>query len=151
MLFIALTPVLLHITPILGILIGVVAALILVAIIIIVIIRLRGGGIHDDNYKDARLSSSNRECDRNSDKTSMQPLNKDLNSSADSLEEKNPDIVPQNNGDSEYQEEERAFERLNNAPPRTYARLQSAVDSRRGCSYEDYGASIISGSHKNLM
>lgn len=134
---------LLHITPILGILIGVVAALILVAIIIIVVIRLRGGGIHDDNYKDVRLSSADRECEGSSEKNSMQPLNKDLNNSADSLEEKNPDIVPQNNGDSEYQEEERAFERLNNAPLRSYTRLQSADGVRRRCSYEDYGVNII--------
>ncbi|KAF2892420.1 hypothetical protein ILUMI_13758, partial [Ignelater luminosus] len=146
----ALTPVLLHITPILGILIGVVAALVLVAIIIIVVIRLRGGGIHDDNYKDVRLSSADRECEGSSEKNSMQPLNKDLNNSADSLEEKNPDIVPQNNGDSEYQEEERAFERLNNAPLRSYTRLQSADGGRRRCSYEDYGASEITYAELSL-
>lgn len=46
--FTASTPVLLQITPLLGALIGVVAALILVAIIIVVVIRLRGGGDRDD-------------------------------------------------------------------------------------------------------
>lgn len=57
---------------------------------------------------------------------STEPLNKDMNDSVDSLEEKNPDIIPQNNADDEYQDEERAFERLNNAPSvRVYSRLQS--------------------------
>lgn len=42
---------LLQITPLLGALIGVVAALILVAIIIVVVIRLRGGGDRDDKGK----------------------------------------------------------------------------------------------------
>lgn len=49
-----------------------------------------------------------------------------MNDSVDSLEEKNPDIIPQNNAEDEYQDEERAFERLNNAPSvRVYSRLQS--------------------------
>ncbi|XP_017775173.1 PREDICTED: uncharacterized protein LOC108561652, partial [Nicrophorus vespilloides] len=121
------TPVFLHITPILGALIGVVAALILVAIIIVVVIRLRGGGENDDkDYDDGGLSSSGRRCVAGSgDKASTEPLNKDLNDSIDSLEEKNPDIIPQNNMEEDYQDEERAFERLNNASLRTYSRMQS--------------------------
>ncbi|XP_066262993.1 nephrin isoform X3 [Euwallacea similis] len=125
----AATPVLLQITPLLGALIGVVAALILVAIIIVVVIRLRGGGDRDDkDYDDGGLSSSGRRCvaGNNSDKASIEPLNKDMNDSVDSLEEKNPDIIPQNNADDEYQDEERAFERLNNAPSvRVYSRLHN--------------------------
>ena len=117
----ASTPVFLQITPILGALIGVVVALVLVAVIIVVVIRLRGGGDRDDkDYDEAGLglSPNGRRCVSgvsNSDKASTEPLNKDLNDSVDSLEEKNPDIIPQNNGDDDYQEDERAFERLNNA------------------------------------
>jgi hypothetical protein len=105
----------------------VVAALILVAVIIVVVIRMRGGGERDDkDYDDGGLSSSGRRCVAgNADKASTEPLNKDLNDSVDSLEEKNPDIIPQNNGEDDYQDEERAFERLNNAPVRVYGRMHS--------------------------
>lgn len=141
----ASTPVFLQITPILGALIGVVAALVMVAIVIVVVIRLRGGGDSDDKDCDDSgglgLSSSGRRCVSTSgDKASTEPLNKDLNDSVDSLEEKNPDIIPQNNGDDDYQDEERAFERLNNAPIRTYTRLQSPVTGTlgRNGSYDTY-------------
>ncbi|KAF7280023.1 hypothetical protein GWI33_006456 [Rhynchophorus ferrugineus] len=135
----AATPVLLQITPLLGALIGVVAALILIAIIIVVVIRLRGGGERDDkDYDDGGLSSTGRRCvaGNNSDKASTEPLNKDMNDSVDSLEEKNPDIIPQNNADDEYQDEERAFERLNNAPSvRVYSRMQSPNSQTKNGSY----------------
>ncbi|XP_022914060.2 nephrin-like isoform X1 [Onthophagus taurus] len=113
----ASTPVFLQITPILGALIGVVVALILVAIIIVVVIRLRNGDDHEDkDYDDGGLSPSGRRCVAGSgDKASTEPLNKDLNDSVDSLEEKNPDIIPQNNCEDEYMEDERGFERLNNS------------------------------------
>ncbi|CAH1116566.1 unnamed protein product [Phaedon cochleariae] len=134
-------PILLQITPLLGALIGVVAALILVAIIIVVVIRLRGGGDRDDkDYDDSGLSSSGRRCTAaNSDKASTEPLNKDLNDSVDSLEEKNPDIIPQNNAEDEYQDEERAFERLNNATMRAYSRLQSPITQAKNNGTYDYG------------
>ncbi|XP_049821876.1 titin isoform X1 [Aethina tumida] len=138
----ASTPVLLQITPLLGALIGVVAALILVAIIIVAVIRLRGGGDRDDkDYDDGGLSSAGRRCVAgNSDKASTEPLNKDLNDSVDSLEEKNPDIIPQNNADDEYQDEERAFDRLNNAPLRVYSRMQSPSSQPKNGAYDGYGA-----------
>lgn len=141
----AATPVLLHITPILGALIGVVSALILVAIIIVVVIRLRGGGERDDkDYDDGGLSSSSRRCVAgNSDKASIEPLNKDLNDSVDSLEEKNPDIIPQNNGEDDYQDEERAFERLNNAPLRVYSRMQSPNNTGNNEGYDAFGAKNV--------
>lgn len=143
----AATPVLLHITPILGALIGVVSALILVAIVIVVVIRLRGGGERDDkDYDDGGLSSSSRRCVAgNSDKASIEPLNKDLNDSVDSLEEKNPDIIPQNNAEDDYQDEERAFERLNNAPLRVYSRMQSPNNTAGNIdSYDAFGSKTVS-------
>lgn len=122
-------------------------ALILVAIIIVVVIRLRGGGDRDDkDYDDGGLSSSGRRCVAGSnDKASSEPLNKDLNDSVDSLEEKNPDIIPQNNADDEYQDEERAFERLNNAPLRVYSRMPSPSMQNKNM-YDGYGAKTVSRS-----
>ncbi|XP_074027402.1 nephrin isoform X3 [Leptinotarsa decemlineata] len=137
----ASTPVLLQITPLLGALIGVVAALILVAVIIVIVIRLRDGGDNDEkDYDDGGLSSSGRRCVAgNGDKASTEPLNKDLNDSVDSLEEKNPDIIPQNNGEEEYQDEERAFERLNNSTLRAYSRMQSPISQiKNNGSYDGY-------------
>jgi hypothetical protein len=138
--FAASTPALLQITPLLGALIGVVAALILVAVIIVVVIRMRGGGERDDkDYDDGGLSSSGRRCVAgNADKASTEPLNKDLNDSVDSLEEKNPDIIPQNNGEDDYQDEERAFERLNNAPVRVYGRMHSPNNQTKNGTYDTY-------------
>lgn len=79
----ALAPVLLHLNPILGSLIGVVATLIFVAIAIIVIIRLK-------SYKDNKRSATQSEiCATNPTNTEL--LNK---GSVESLEDKNPDIVP---------------------------------------------------------
>ncbi|GJQ65919.1 hypothetical protein Trydic_g4019 [Trypoxylus dichotomus] len=128
----ASTPVFLQITPVLGALIGVVVALILVAVIIVVVIRLRGSGDRDDkDYDDGGLSPSGRRCVASGgDKASTEPLNKDLNDSVDSLEEKNPDIIPQNNGEEEYQDEERGFERLNNAT--LYRRLSPNNAGKNG-------------------
>lgn len=117
--------------------IGVVAALILVAIIIVIVIRLRGGdGSDDKDCDDGGMTSSSRAS--GGDKASTEPLNKDLNDSVDSLEEKNPDIIPQNNADDDYQDEERAFERLNNASVRTYSRLQSPNNPSRNSCYDTY-------------
>ncbi|XP_057652293.1 protein turtle homolog A-like isoform X2 [Diorhabda carinulata] len=142
----ASTPVLFQITPLLGALIGVVAALILIAIIIVVVIRLRGGGDRDDKeYDDGGLATTGRRCVAgNSDKASTEPLNKDLNDSVDSLEEKNPDIIPQNNAEDEYQDEERAFERLNNTTMRVYNRMQSPNSQlKNNGSYEGYSAKMM--------
>lgn len=111
------------------------------------VIRLRGGGDRDDkDYDDGGLSSSGRRCVAgNSDKASTEPLNKDLNDSVDSLEEKNPDIIPQNNGEDEYQDEERAFERLNNAATlRVYSRMQSPNSQTKNGSYDGYGPKTVS-------
>lgn len=88
--FIALAPVLLHINPILGSLIGLVATLIFVAVAIIVVVRLRGN--RDSDNKDCvggNLTTST--SDRCIGNTEVELLDK---GSLDSLEEKNPDIVP---------------------------------------------------------
>ncbi|KAK4885048.1 hypothetical protein RN001_001319 [Aquatica leii] len=147
----ALTPVLLHITPILGIIIGVVTALILVAIVIVVIKRLRNSDMQDDACKDTQLSVASRDTESNIDKNSMLVLNRDLNISSGSIEDKNPDIVPLNNGDSEYQEEERAFERLNNSTLRSYNRLQSVADDRKPSLYDNYNASEVTYAELSLV
>lgn len=55
--------------------------------------------------------------------TSLEPLRTDINISVSSLEEKNPDVIPQSNSEDEHLEEERAFERLTSAPTRTYLRM----------------------------
>ncbi|CAG9770087.1 unnamed protein product [Ceutorhynchus assimilis] len=50
-------PVLLQITPLLGILVGVVGTLIIIAVIIVIVLRLRGGGGRDDKtFTDRGLS-----------------------------------------------------------------------------------------------
>ncbi|CAH1132002.1 unnamed protein product [Ceutorhynchus assimilis] len=70
-------------------------------------------------------------------KASTEPLalDKNTNDSMDSMEESNPDIIPQNTTDDEYQEEERAFESLGNPPSsRLYKRIQSCNNQRHnGC------------------
>lgn len=141
--FAAYTPVFLHITPILGALIGIVGALILVAIIIVIVIRMRGGGDRDDkDYDDGGLSSAGRRCVAGGgDKASTEPLNKDLNDSVDSLEEKNPDIIPQSNGEDDYQADERAFQRLNNSSMRVYSRMQSPNPKMKNGPY-DYSKTV---------
>lgn len=95
-------------------------------------------------YDDGGLSSSGRRCVAGiSDKASTEPLNKELNDSVDSLEEKNPDIIPQNNAEDEYQDEERAFERLNNATLRVYSRMQSPSSQlKNNGSYDGYTKTV---------
>lgn len=80
----------LHINPILGSLIGVVATLIFVAVAIIVIIRLRRNGDDDKEYPVGTLTAPPSECCAVGT-TEADLLDKD---SVDSLEDKNPDIVP---------------------------------------------------------
>ena len=95
----AATPAILHITPILGVLIGVVTALVLVAVIIVVVMRLRGHG--DDDVKEREDGSGNsgrRGTPPGVDKASSMPLSKDTDESIDSMDEKNPDVIPQNSG-----------------------------------------------------
>lgn len=69
-----------ELTPLLGVLAGVVASLILLALGIVLVLRLRG-----------------RECDEKQQKTIMADDLKHSTESVNSLE-KNPDIIPHNNG-----------------------------------------------------
>lgn len=114
----AVTPAMLEMTPLLGILIGVVAALILVAVVVVVVVRMRGSG--------SRRGSSSHidEKDRTDDGGMLahslagsignahirggaitaalceKNVSKDTESETlDSLDEKNPDIIPQNSGE----------------------------------------------------
>lgn len=90
----AATPVVMELTPLLGVLAGVVASLILVALGIVLVLRLRGKDC-DDKQCHNKISSSELKVS---------------SESVDSLE-KNPDIIPHNN---EYHDaEEKAFEKLN--------------------------------------
>lgn len=126
----AATPAILHITPILGVLIGVVTALVLVAVIIVVVMRLRGHG--DDDVKEREDGSGNsgrRGTPPGVDKASSMPLSKDTDESIDSMDEKNPDVIPQNS-DMDYQDaDDKAFEKLNNAPSRIYANMTPRLQS----------------------
>ncbi|XP_066996057.2 uncharacterized protein [Anabrus simplex] len=130
------TPTILHITPILGVLIGVVLALVLVAVIIVVVMRLRG---HSGDDEKDREEGSNGVGRRNTcgDKASSVPLSKDTDESMDSLDEKNPDIIPQNS-DTDYQDpDEKAFEKLNNTSGRIYANVTSCVQSPNNGMYDN--------------
>ncbi|XP_044728712.1 uncharacterized protein LOC123292210 isoform X2 [Chrysoperla carnea] len=133
----ASTPVFLKITPILGALIGVITALLMVTIVIVCIIRMRRRDNRDDKDADENgLSHDRRSINTSGDKASTEPLNKELGDSMDSFEEKNPDIIPQGNGEDDYQDEEKAFERLNNASTRVYSRLQSPNNIGRSSPYD---------------
>ncbi|XP_021932741.1 nephrin-like isoform X2 [Zootermopsis nevadensis] len=123
----AATPAILQITPILGVLIGVVAALVLLAVIIVVVMRLRGHG--DEDVKEREDGSGRRGTPPGGDKACSMPLSKDMDESIDSMDEKNPDIIPQNS-DTDYQDpDEKAFEKLNNAPNRIYSSMTPRLHS----------------------
>ncbi|XP_018322471.1 hemicentin-1-like [Agrilus planipennis] len=138
----AMSPLLIHITPIIGTLAGVVVAIVLMAVIIVVVIRCRGRGEHDEKlHAEGSLLSGNGHHHRSGgrrgsvsnrgDQTSCEPLNRQLNCSVDSLDEKNPDLIPHEN-DEEYQEEERAFERLNNVQVRPFLSVTTGRSSPYG-------------------
>ncbi|KAJ9593654.1 hypothetical protein L9F63_014794, partial [Diploptera punctata] len=116
----AATTVILHVTPILGVLIGVVAALVLVTVITMVVMRCRGNG--DEDVRE-REESSRKGTPPSGDKSSSILLNKDTDQSFDSMDEKNPDIIPQNSVTDYQDSDEKAFEKLNNASNRIYANM----------------------------
>ncbi|KAG8223242.1 hypothetical protein J437_LFUL003594 [Ladona fulva] len=110
---ISVTPgTILNITPILGVLVGVVAALVLVAVVIVVVMRLRG---HDDDEMDedeetmrngggvagvrgTRKGAPQTATNGGDEKSTGQTLGKDICDGTDP-DENNPDIIPQKNGE----------------------------------------------------
>nr|CAD7403532.1 unnamed protein product [Timema poppensis] len=129
------TPTILHITPLLGALIGVVVFLVLVAAIIVLVMRRRGRGGGDEKERDGggRNGSGAGRRGMAGDKSSTVPLSKDTD---ESMDEKNPDIIPQNS-DTDYQDpDEKAFEKLNNAPNR-YGKMVPRLQSPNIGMYEN--------------
>ncbi|XP_054257717.1 nephrin-like isoform X2 [Macrosteles quadrilineatus] len=102
-----------ELTPLLGVLGGIVVTLIVIACGIVLVLRLRG-----------------KDCDEKHNKTIMAPDLKRSNESMDSLE-KNPDIIPQN---TDYHEDERAFEKLNS---RLYPSNLITIEGRRKTGKEE--------------
>ncbi|KAH8305876.1 hypothetical protein KR018_000382, partial [Drosophila ironensis] len=101
------TAVLVQLTPLLGALVGVMATLILVAICVVIVIKFRSkrGGRRHGAGGDATTTEA--------DKGSAEPLSRNMGSHS-SLEDKNPDVVPQEaNSEDEFHQEEKAFDRLN--------------------------------------
>ncbi|XP_034650712.1 uncharacterized protein LOC117890135 [Drosophila subobscura] len=100
------TAVLVQLTPLLGALVGVIATLILVAICVVIFIKFRSKrGRRHGNGGDATTTEA--------DKGSAEPLSRNMGSHS-SLEDKNPDVVPQEaNSEDEFHQEEKAFDRLN--------------------------------------
>lgn len=101
------TAVLVQLTPLLGALVGVIATLILVAICVVIVIKFRSkrGGRRHGTGADATTTEA--------DKGSAEPLSRNMGSHS-SLEDKNPDVVPQEaNSEDEFHQEEKAFDRLN--------------------------------------
>lgn len=106
----------------------------MVSIVIVCIIKMRRRDIrHEKDGDENTFNHDRRTINTGGDKASTEPLNKELGDSMDSFEEKNPDIIPQGNGEDDYQDEEKAFERLNN-PTRIYSRLQSVNNMERSNS-----------------
>lgn len=72
----------------------------LLAVIIVVVMRLRGHG--DEDVKEREDGSGRRGTPPGGDKACSMPLSKDMDESIDSMDEKNPDIIPQNSGKSVF-------------------------------------------------
>jgi hypothetical protein len=63
--------------------------------------RLRGRGDEDvKEREDGNGNSGRRGTPPGGDKASSMPLSKDMDERIDSMDEKNPDIIPQNSGES---------------------------------------------------
>ncbi|XP_036342724.1 uncharacterized protein LOC118752004, partial [Rhagoletis pomonella] len=98
------TAVLVQLTPLLGALLGIFGTVVLIAICIVIFLRVRP--------KTTRRPNSDTTT-TDADKGSAEPLSRNLGSHS-SLEDKNPDVVPQEaNSEDEFHLEEKAFDRLN--------------------------------------
>ncbi|XP_046809402.1 uncharacterized protein LOC111683162 [Lucilia cuprina] len=99
------TAVLVQLTPLLGALVGVIATLVLVAICIVIFMKFR--------TKHTRRGPNGDTTTTEADKGSAEPLSRNMGSHS-SLEDKNPDVIPQEtNSEDEFHLEEKAFDRLN--------------------------------------
>ncbi|XP_023160953.2 nephrin isoform X1 [Drosophila hydei] len=99
------TAVLVQLTPLLGALVGVIATLFLVAVCVVIFIKFRS--------KQSRRHANGEATTTEADKGSAEPLSRNMGSHS-SLEDKNPDVVPQEaNSEDEFHLEEKAFDRLN--------------------------------------
>lgn len=96
------TAILVQLTPLLGALVGVVATLLLVAVCIVIFIKFR-------SQRTDHTNTENNVTER--DKGSSEPLSRNMGSHS-SLDDKNPDVVPQENSEDEFTSEEKAFDRL---------------------------------------
>lgn len=85
-----------------GALVGVVATLLLVAVCIVIFIKFR-------SQRTDHTNTENNVTER--DKGSSEPLSRNMGSHS-SLDDKNPDVVPQENSEDEFTSEEKAFDRL---------------------------------------
>ncbi|XP_049308950.1 uncharacterized protein LOC105230208 [Bactrocera dorsalis] len=98
------TAVLVQLTPLLGALLGIVATVVLIAICIVIFLRVRPKATRRPNGDTTTTEA---------DKGSAEPLSRNMGSHS-SLEDKNPDVVPQEtNSEDEFHLEEKAFDRLN--------------------------------------
>ncbi|GAB6027388.1 hypothetical protein CHUAL_001664 [Chamberlinius hualienensis] len=98
-------PTMFTITPVLGVLIGIVAALVLVAVAIVVVMRLR----NTEDHKKKKKHDGDTEL---ADKVTT-PLKKEMDE-MESVEEKNPDIVPCEDDHLYDDVEEKSFTKINN-------------------------------------
>jgi hypothetical protein len=101
----------LQMTPILGVLIGVVSALFLVAVIIVVVMRLRGHDDEDEVEKELEERIGGGGGGRQGPATMSRGVGGPVPSGGDkqgkdtdidSVDEKNPDLIPQSNGEDKY-------------------------------------------------
>ncbi|XP_053680784.1 neural cell adhesion molecule 2 [Anopheles nili] len=125
------SPALLQIKPFIGTLLGVVAAIISIASIIVCITRLRGSAGRD---RDCASNMSTNDASGISQSIPDADLAREqqCNGSIDSIE-KNPDIIPQAKLPHLPEEDEKAFEWLNNAAhPRLYATAAMAEQQSGG-------------------
>lgn len=88
-----------QLTPLLGALVGVVITLLLIGVCIVAFIKLRRTNDREHTTPENIVADH--------DKGSTEPLQREMGSHS-SLDEKNPDVVPQENSE----DEEKAFDRL---------------------------------------
>ncbi|XP_059609040.1 hemicentin-1 [Phlebotomus argentipes] len=115
------TAVFVKLTPLLGALMGVAGTLILVVGCIVICMRMRRGKQQKREHRTTEAGTA----DVDKDKGSAEPLSRNMGSHS-SIDDKNPDVVPQENSEDEFLSEEKAFERLNSDRILYNSRLNSS-------------------------